>query len=364
MKSKSVNKLLLSEDRIKFDEILIRYHLIDTSLESILSFHQRKDKNQHANTSLFKMNSFQSIIKFIAFSVLLTNLFHLVFGDSIWTKYLGDFSVFYPGKRFFIRFYTFDVSLVILALLLLYRNPDKLFWMTNFAHLQGLVKPKDNHINDIKSVGKLIKLFKFAMFIAERNILFTPGLTLTVFALNSIFRLKLTEYLTKWMFWHFYYMGGWVLIASFSTYISLVYFTMTCYYYRVRLDSFLKRFNYIIHSTSNKRQFNLNLILIELNDIMNSIAKSNQFWKYYIAIYYFLYIPLISALLNNITVYLNEQNIFVMIVIVPGLIVVILTLMYISIFSSMINSKTKEFIPLLYQIMYFKNTRTIIKLKV
>ena len=272
--------------------------------------------------------------------------------------------MFLPGKQFFVRFYTFDVSLVIVGLLFLYKNPKQLYWMTNFAHLQGLTKPKRNHINDIKSVGKLIKLFKFAIFIAEQNILLTPALTFTSFALNSIFNMKLTEYLTKWMFWHFYYMGCWVLIASCLTYINLMYFTMTCYYYKLRLDSFFKRLNYMKHSNSNKRKFNAKSILIELNDIMNSIEKSNEFWKYYIAIYYFLYIPLINALLNNVIVYLNQQNIFVMIINVPGLIIVILTLFYISICSSMINFKTKRFIPLLYQILYFKNTRTIIKLKV
>ena len=367
IKSKSINKSLELEDRMKFDEKLFRLNLIDLSLESILLIHQRKsiDNVVQNKISMGKRLYFYSI-KLCLFLMLTINFMKLLFGEnSFWANLIADLSRFIPMKPIYYRFFIVNVSLVLIGIVVIYKNPKNLFWMTNFAHIQGLVSPKYNHIYSIKSVEKLIKLYQIMSFIVDKFVLMTVVSTFILTGTLCLINLNLTEYLMKFIFWHFYFMGFWSYLATSLTMINLMYFGLICYYYKIRIDYLNKKLKNTLNSFSVlTNQTKLRSFLFDLNKIMVSIKKSNEFWSYFICIVYFPYIPLISFLINNLIVYINEQNIVIIIIFTFCLIGTATAVLYVAFFSSSVNSQIKKISVQLYKILLLKPMTASNKIKV
>ena len=367
IKSKSINKPLQPEDRVKFDEKLLGLNLIDLSLESILLIHQRKSiDNVIPNKISMRKKLYFYSIKLCLFLMLAINFMKLLFGgDSFWANLIPDLSRFISMKPIYYRFFIINVSSVLIGIVSIYKNPKNLFWMTNFAHLQGLVSPKCNHIYSIKTAEKLIKLYKIMSFIVNKFVLMTVVCTLILTGTLCLISLTLTEYLMRFILWHFYFMGFWSYLATSLTMINLMYFGLICYYYKIRIDYLNNKLrNTLNSSSSSTNQTKLKSFLFELNRIMISIRKSNQFWSYFICIVYFPYIPLISFLINCLVVYIHQQNIIIIIIFTFCLIGAQTAVLYVAFNSCLVNNRIKKVAFQLYEILSMKPITTSNKIKV
>lgn len=367
IKSKSINKPLQPEDRVKFDEKLLGLNLIDLSLESILLIHQRKSiDNVIPNKISMRKKLYFYSIKLCLFLMLAINFMKLLFGgDSFWANLIPDLSRFISMKPIYYRFFIINVSSVLIGIVSIYKNPKNLFWMTNFAHLQGLVSPKCNHIYSIKTAEKLIKLYKIMSFIVNKFVLMTVVCTLILTGTLCLISLTLTEYLMRFILWHFYFMGFWSYLATSLTMINLMYFGLICYYYKIRIDYLNNKLrNTLNSSSSSTNQTKLKSFLFELNRIMISIRKSNQFWSYFICIVYFPYIPLISFLINCLVVYIHQQNIIIIIIFTFCLIGAQTAVLYVAFNSCLVNNRIKKVAVQLYKILSMKPITTSNKIKV
>lgn len=366
IKSKSINKSLQPEDRVKFDEKLLSLNLIDLSLESILLIHQGKSIDNIQNKISMRKKLYFYSIQLCLFLMLTINFMKLLFGgDSFWAYLIADLSRFIAMKPIYYRFFIVNISSVLIGIIFIYKNPKNLFWMTNFAHLQGLVSPKCNHIYSIKSAEKLIKLYKIMSFIVNTFVLMTVVFTLISTGTLCLINLTLTEYLMKFILWHFYFMGFWSYLATSLTMINLMYFGLICYYYKIRIDYLNNKLKNTLNSSSfSTNQTKLRSFLFELNRIMISTKKSNQFWSCFICIVYFPYIPLISFLINSLFAYMHQQNIIIIIMFTFCLIGALTAVLYVAFFSSLVNNLIKKVAVQLYKILLLKPVTTSNKIKV
>lgn len=283
---------------------------------------------------------------------------------------VGDVCVFFGGKRYFYSIINMILASQIFLVSLLFKDSHHINWMMNFTSMQGLVPPKVNKIYKMDHLNKLMKKFKIVFKVSTIQSIVIPLIAFFGFGAMFYFNVTIGQYLMYWFFWHFYYTYFWTYLVNGITQYTRSYFIMVCYYHKLRFEYLNERLNYWmkllkkLKTLEQKILINKKLLRLmqEADDIMVSISKANQFWKYFLAIFYFFYIILISFLLTCMIYFNINKNI------IPFAYAMLfsttITLIQISISAAQVNYQAKKVSKTITKFLSNKNVILKLKLKV
>lgn len=364
----SVDEIISSNNRIKFDFHLLQFGLIKYSLKSISL------PNQTNNQVLIskKRKYFHYLVKINIITMLIMQISKLFINDKniklLWL--VGDVCVFFGGKRYFYSIINIILASQIFLVSLLFKDSHHVNWMINFSSMQGLVPPKVNKIYKIEHLNKLTKKFKIVFTVSTIQSIVIPLIAFFGFSAMFYFNVTIGQYLMYWFFWHFYYTYFWTYLVNGITQYTRSYFVMVCYYHKLRFEYLNERLNYWIEFVKElktlKQKILINKKLLKLmkeaDDIMISISKANQFWNYFLAIFYSFYIILISFVLTCIIYFNINKNI------IPFAYAILfsttMTLTQISISAAQVNYEAKKVGKTLIKFLSNENATFKLKYKV
>ena len=379
--SLTINDNLPADQIVQFDYYLERFALIHhSSMKSIFNYDNESTcESQYELTSNWKFYNF--FIKFNSFFMLTTfiiKLFLIEYGVSheqteYWLWVFGDVFLFFNGKKYFYNVIMTIYGIQSCLMIILFMNEQGVNeWMRNFGSLQGLVSPKSNGIYNMKSIDKLIHKFKMTFIISSFQSYIIPIIGYPVAVKVSIENVTWKQYFMTWMFWNVYFYLIWAYFTPGIIQTCRSYFNLVCYYYKLRLQDLDKEIVKIIKissaNTSNHRlrlliqNSKINFILHETNKIFVSLAKSNEFWCKYTAVFYYLYNPLICFILSCLIYFITDYRLFLFATIL--LISAFFTLINIIITASDINYQAKLCGKNLIKLLYLKSIPQKYKLKV